>query len=205
MLGARSHGLTCPFSLQTVLLFWTLLFWDVLHDVPGGKCHAPGAPCRGKVTSPPQVPSPRVDQCPERLVPSALGDCSPLPCPALRASPTGGEVGPAAAPHHPVLAHRLRHLRGLHQSVGLQAPLERCAGGAAPRGSHCRPHRECPLRSLVLCQVATGCSSAAGEVPKPSVSLVFSRSATSLTSSSTVPRDSVTRRTRSASPACRSP
>lgn len=42
-------------------------------------------------------------------------------------------------------------------------------------------------------------------VPKPSFPLVFFRSATSLTSSSTGPRGSVMRRTQSASPACRSP
>lgn len=45
----------------------------------------------------------------------------------------------------------------------------------------------------------------AGGVPKPSFLWVCSRSAMSLTSSSTVPHGSVMRRTRSTSPACRSP
>lgn len=129
------------FTPQTVLLLRTLFLWDVLHDVPGGECRATGSP---HVCHAPNTPSLGW------LLTPARGDFSLLCHPAVRAGPPGGEVGPVAASHHPVLPHRLRHLRGLHQGVRLQAPLERRAGGAAAGGSHCRPHCECPRRSLLL-------------------------------------------------------
>lgn len=60
-----------------------------------------------------------------------------------------------------------------------------------------------PLRDPTLPRLPVAAQPAG--IPNLSFPLVFSRCATSQTSSSTVPRGSVTRRTRSASPACHSP
>lgn len=104
---------------------------------------------------PPAWLSPALGSC-DRASGSGVGDAALgwlgmltglLPSlPAVHPGPAGGEVGPAPAPHDPVLPHRLRHLRGLHAGVGLQAPLERRAGGAAAGRARRRPHRTYPPR-----------------------------------------------------------
>lgn len=66
---------------------------------------------------------------------------------ALPAGPSAGPLGPAAPTHHPVLPDRRLGLHGPVQGVGLQAPLERRAGGAPAGGAHgsARGKKKIPL------------------------------------------------------------